>query len=130
VPVQQLLDAQTAVQDIRIGPDAKEYIVSLVEATRHHEDIYLGASPRGSLALYNAARAWAALKGREFVIPDDIKALAEPTLAHRAIVTPAARMSGIDSRQAIATLLRTVPVPGAQPEPVGGATGWRSRREG
>ena len=129
VPVQQLLDAQTAVQDIHIGPDAKEYIVSLVEATRHHEDIYLGASPRGSLALYNAARAWAALQGREFVIPDDIKALAEPTLAHRAIISPAARMNGIDSRQVIGTLLRSVPVPGAQPEPVGG-TGWRSRREG
>ncbi len=129
VPVQQLLDAQAAVQEIRVGQDAKEYIVSLVEATRHHEDIYLGASPRGSLALFNAARAWAALQGRAYVIPDDVKALAEPTLAHRAIVTPAARMNGIDSRQAIGALLRSVPVPGALPEPAE-PTGWRSRRGG
>ena len=98
VPVERLLEAQEAVQEIHVGDDAKEYIVTLVEATRQHDDIYLGASPRGSLALYHAARAWAALQGRDFVLPDDVKALAEPTLAHRVIVSPAARMNGVDSR--------------------------------
>lgn len=129
VPVQGLVEAQRAVHDVHIGQDAREYIVSLVEATRRHEDIYLGASPRGSLALFNASRAWAALQGRSYVIPDDIKALAEPTLAHRAIVSPAARMNGIDGRRAIAALLRTVPVPGAHPE-VTGDGGRRGRRGG
>lgn len=129
VPVERLLEAQEAVQEIHVGDDAKEYIVTLVEATRHHDDIYLGASPRGSLALYHASRAWAALQGRDFVLPDDVKALAEPTLAHRVIVSPAARMSGVDSRLAVTTLLRSIPVPGAQPER-GRVAGWTSRRGG
>lgn len=129
VPVERLLEAQEAVQEIHVGDDAKEYIVTLVEATRHHDDVYLGASPRGSLALYHASRAWAALQGRDFVLPDDVKALAEPTLAHRVIVSPAARMNGVDSRLAVTTLLRSIPVPGAQPERARVA-GWASRRGG
>ena len=93
----------------------REYIVSLVEATRKHDDVFLGASPRGSLAMYNAVRAWAGIRGRDFVTPDDVKHLAEPTLAHRIIVTPAARMRGVDSRQVVRDLLGTIPVPGSNP---------------
>jgi MoxR-like ATPase len=111
---EQLLAAQEAVKRIHVGPDVSEYIVGLVEATRRHDDVALGASPRGSLALRNASRAWAALNGREYVLPDDIKALAETTLAHRLIVNPAARMNGAESRLLIADLLRAIPVPGAQ----------------
>jgi MoxR-like ATPase len=133
VAVEELLAAQDEVKQVYVDGLLKEYIVDLVEATRRHDDIYLGASPRGSLALYNASRAWAALQGRDFVSPDDIKDLAEPALAHRVIVSPSARMKGIDSRSVVRELLGVVPVPGsrrpaaatAQAEPAGG---WRARR--
>jgi len=116
VRVEELLLAQAAIKEIHVAAAVAEYVVSLVEATRHHADVYLGASPRGSLALYNAARAWAALAGRDYVIPDDVKALAEPTLAHRVIVTPSARMRHVDGRAVIGSLLGAVPVPGAAPD--------------
>ncbi|HET7035728.1 MAG TPA: AAA family ATPase, partial [Thermomicrobiaceae bacterium] len=70
---------------------------------------------RGSLALYNTARAWAAMSGRDYVIPDDIKALAEPTLAHRVIVSPAARMKNVDGRMVIQEVLSVTSVPGSRP---------------
>ena len=114
--VEQLVAAQDAVRRVHVAPAIAEYIVNLVEATRAHEDIYLGASPRGSLALYNTSRAWAAISGREYVIPDDVKALAEPTLAHRLIVSPSARMRGIDGRTIMGEVLRRLAVPGAQPQ--------------
>src|SRR5690606_14776694 len=106
------------VKRVFVDDSLKEYIVSIVEATRVHDDIYLGAGPRGSLALYNTARAWAALAGRDYVIPDDIKELAEPTLAHRVIVSPAARMKNVDGRMVIRDILTTIPVPGARPTTV------------
>ena len=115
VRVEELLIAQAAIKEVHVAPAVAEYVVSLVEATRNHADVYLGASPRGSLALYNAARAWAALAGRDYVIPDDVKALAEPTLAHRIIVTPSARMRHVDGRAVVGSLLGAVPVPGAAP---------------
>jgi MoxR-like ATPase len=115
IAVEDLVAGQEAVKSVHVSMPIREYIVALVEATRRHDDIFLGASPRGSLALFNASRAWAAVEGREYVIPDDVKALAETTLAHRVIVNPAARMRGIESRSLIGDLLRSVPVPGAQP---------------
>jgi MoxR-like ATPase len=75
------------------------------------------------LALYNSSRARAAIQGRPYVIPDDIKALAEPTLAHRIIVTPSARIKNVDSRTVIFEILRALPVPGARPTAAGGR-GW------
>jgi MoxR-like ATPase len=92
----------------------KNYIVDIVTTTRDHPDIYLGASPRGSLALFAAARAWAAIEGRDFVIPDDIKLLAEPTLAHRLIISPSARIKNVTARQVIEDALRHTAVPGAR----------------
>ena len=118
VDVQHLAAAQEGVKDVRVDPQVAEYVVAIVEASRNHTEIQLGASPRGSLALYNAARAWAALQGRTFVIPDDVKALAVATLAHRLIVSPSARVRNIDSRALIYDILRTVPAPGARPAPV------------
>ena len=115
VAFDDLIAAQRAVREVHVAESISEYIVSLTEATRHHEAVYLGASPRGSLALYNTSRAWAAIKGRDYVIPDDVKALAEATLAHRVIVNPAARVQQVDSRSVIAEILSRVPVPGAQP---------------
>lgn len=117
VRLEDLRAAQTAIREVHVAPAVADYIVSIVEATRHHDDVYLGASPRGSLALYQAARAWAAMAGRDFVIPDDVKVLAEPTLAHRIITAPAARMRNVDGRIVVADILQRVPVPGAQPSP-------------
>lgn len=131
VPADVLVQAQTEIRSVHVDPLIQEYIVDLVLATRQHDDIYLGASPRGSLALYTASRAWAALQGRDFVTPDDIKDLAEPTLAHRVIVSPAARMKGIDSRDIVQDILAAVPVPGARvsaTQPQSASGGWRARR--
>jgi len=114
VPVADLLVAQEQVKHIYVDPLMKEYIVSLVNATRTYPDVYLGASPRGSLALYKTSQALAALQGRDFVIPDDIKALAEAALAHRIIVSPSARIKNVDTRAVVQEILSTVPVPGTR----------------
>lgn len=127
-----LLEAQTAIKDVYVDERLKEYIVDLVEASRQHEQVYLGASPRGSIALYETSRAWAAMQGRDYVTPDDIKDLAEPTLAHRIIVSPSARMRNIDARGIVREILSMVAVPGGQQAPVPAETGgrWRARRSG
>ncbi len=111
---QELLDAQRAVKEVYVDALVKEYILALVDATRKHPDIYLGASPRGSLALYKTAQARAAIVGRDYVIPDDIKALADPALAHRLIVSPAARLKNIDPRAVVDELIHSVAVPGSR----------------
>ncbi|MGI8856643.1 MAG: AAA family ATPase [Thermomicrobiales bacterium] len=116
VDVDELIEAQRFILDnVRVDPLILEYMVSLTEATRRHDEIYLGASPRGALGLLSSARAWAALAGRDYVLPDDVKALAEPVLAHRLIVSPAARMRNIDGRGIVRELLQRVAVPGATP---------------
>lgn len=130
VRVEDLTHAQAAIKEVHVAMPVREYIVALVEATRKHDDVYLGASPRGSLALYNASRAWAALHGRDFVMPDDVKKLAEPTLAHRLIVNPAARIKNVDSRLIISDILAMAPVPGAQPTAAAARGGWGSRSSG
>ena len=114
VDAQELLEAQEKVKEVYVDPLVKEYIVDLVNATRKHPDIYLGASPRGSLALYKAGRARAAILGRDYVIPDDIKALAVAALAHRLIVSPSARIKEIDAKTVVREILESVPVPGAR----------------
>jgi MoxR-like ATPase len=114
ISAEELISAQRAVQDIYLDGSVKSYIVSLVEATRKHPDVYLGASPRGSLALFKTTQARAALQGREYVIPDDVKDLAEAALAHRVIVNPAARLKNMDARVIVAEISNSVPVPGAR----------------
>ena len=114
VGVDQLLSAQKGIRDVYIDNKIKEYIVSLVSATRKHPDIYLGASPRGSLALYRTGQARAAVSGRDYVIPDDVKALAIPTLSHRMIISPAARLKNVVTSQVIQEVLDTVPAPGSR----------------
>jgi MoxR-like ATPase len=113
--VDELLNVQKLVRNVAVGEEVKRYIVEIVTATRHHPDIYLGASPRGALALYRTAQARAAIAGRDHVIPDDVKALAEATLAHRIIVGPAARLREVTSRAIVQNLLASLPVPGASP---------------
>jgi MoxR-like ATPase len=113
VSVQELTAAQQAVREVYVADEVKRYIIDLVTATRQHPDVYLGSSPRGSLALFRTAQARAAMAGREYVIPDDVKALAEVTLAHRVIVGPAARIKDISSRTIVHDVLASTPVPGA-----------------
>src|SRR5689334_3047809 len=113
VSVQELLAAQQAVREVYVAEEVKRYNIDLVTATRQHPDVYLGSSPRGSLALFRTSQARAAMAGRDYVIPDDVKALAEVTLAHRVIVGPAARIKDISSRTVIQDVMAATPVPGA-----------------
>jgi MoxR-like ATPase len=110
----ELVAAQHAVTEVYVDELIKEYIVTLVGATRKHPDIYLGVSPRGSLALYKTSRANAAVQGRDYVIPDDVKRMAEPTLAHRLIVSPSARIKNVDPRAVLGEILDSTPVPGTR----------------
>ena len=108
--VSDLLAMQLGVREIYVDPAVSDYIVRLVGATRAHPDVYLGASPRGSLALYRASQAWAALNGRDYVIPDDVKSLAESALAHRLIIKTAATIRDVDPRNIVRSLLESIPV--------------------
>jgi MoxR-like ATPase len=110
----EILALQGAVKDIYVDPLVKKYVASLVEATRQHEAVFLGASPRGSLALYRASQGRALLEGRDYVLPDDAKALAYPALGHRVIVSPAARLKGVTAEEVVAQCLEGVPVPGVR----------------
>jgi MoxR-like ATPase len=112
--VDEVQELQQAVRGIYIDPLVKQYIVSLVGATREHESAYLGASPRGSLALMRGTQAYAMLEGRDFVQPDDVKLLAYSTLGHRVIVSPSARVRGIDSAQIVDEVIERVAVPGVR----------------
>lgn len=114
VGVDELLEAQKAIRETFVDGQIKEYIVAIVTATRKHPDIYLGASPRGSLALYRTSQARAIIHGRDYVIPDDIKSLAIPTLAHRMIISPAARLKNVVTAQVVEEILDSVPVPGSR----------------
>ncbi|GAB4483685.1 MAG: MoxR family ATPase [Anaerolineales bacterium] len=109
---EEVLSAAAAVREQYISPALERYIVEIVQRTRQNPDIYLGASPRGSLALYRAAQARAALQGRQHALPDDVKALAAPVLAHRIIVSPAARLRDVSPEKLIQEVLLSVPVPG------------------
>ncbi len=113
VPVNDLLAAQAAVRNVFLNQDIKQYIVNLVTTSRQHPDVYLGASPRGALALYRVSQARAAVIGRDYVIPDDVKALAEAVLAHRIIVGPNARIKDISASAIVQNILNMVPIPGA-----------------
>jgi MoxR-like ATPase len=117
VPVGALLAAQQALKDVYLDALVKKYIVDMMQQTRHHPDIYLGASPRGSLALYRTGQAWAAMQGRDYVLPDDIKHLAIPTLAHRLIVSPAARLKDVTGETVMREILDSLAVPGADVRP-------------
>ena len=110
---QDIVALQEAAKGIYVDGVVREYIVHLVEATRSHRDVSLGASPRASLGLFRAGRALALVEDRDFVLPDDIKALAPAVTAHRIILSPSARMRGLSALDVVAELLEEVPVPGA-----------------
>jgi len=110
----EVLQLQAAVKEIYVDPLIKNYIVSLSNATREHESAYLGASPRGSLALFRTSQAKALLEGRDFVTPDDVKDLALVTLGHRVIMSPGAKVKGATVADVISACLNRVSVPGAR----------------
>ncbi len=107
----QLLELQQAMRRVRVESGIENYIVEIVRATRAHNSIELGVSPRGTLALYRASQAFASLKGRSFVLPDDVKQMARPILAHRLIATNQSRMHGRAMEQIIDEVLRSIAVP-------------------
>ncbi|MDA0264075.1 MAG: MoxR family ATPase [Chloroflexi bacterium] len=110
---EDVLGLQNAAKNVYVDGAVREYIVGLIEATRMHEDVTLGASPRASLGMFRAVRAKALLEDRDYVIPDDVKDLAHAVLAHRMILAPSARMRGLHTGQVIEGLLESVAVPGA-----------------
>ena len=114
----EIIELQEAVKKVYVDDLIRRYIVTITEATRDHPDVALGSSPRGSLGQFRAAQALALIRGRDFVLPDDVKELAVSMLSHRIIVSAAARMRGIHGREIISTLVGQIPVPGAE------ARGW------
>jgi len=115
VTLEEIIKVQGEIKSVFVSDAVKRYIVDLTNQTRVHPEVYLGASPRGSLALYRTSQARSAMMGRDYVLPDDIKALAIPTLAHRVILGPGARLRDISPIQIVEEILDTVPVPGGDP---------------
>jgi MoxR-like ATPase len=111
VSMEEVIQAQEAIKSVYVSPAVKRYVVDLMNETRQHVDVYLGASPRGSLALYRTGQARAAIQGRDFVLPDDVKGLALPALAHRVIVGPKARLRDQSSESILKEILTELPVP-------------------
>ncbi|MCR4404450.1 MAG: MoxR family ATPase [Candidatus Acetothermia bacterium] len=107
----EIIEMQAALEGVYLDPDIEDYIVSLVEATRQDPQVYVGASPRGSLALMKLSRARAALDGRDYVLPDDVKAVAKPALVHRLILKPELWMRELAAEEVVERALATVPVP-------------------
>ncbi len=124
--VDELRELQTAVREIFVDPSVADYIVRLVGATRVHPDVYLGASPRGSIALYRAGQALAGLLGRDYVIPDDVKALAEPALAHRLIIKTSSTIHDVTASSVIREIVATTPVEAVKAAPASGPRDLRA----
>ena len=114
--VKDVLAMSEAAREVHVAPSLQGYLVDLAETTRRHPALALGMSPRATLALQRASRARAAAAGRSFVVPDDIKALAEPVLSHRLALTPEAAMQGVAAGEVVADVLRHVPVPSGRAE--------------
>jgi len=106
----RLLDLQRMVWEVHVDDPLRDYVVRLIDATRGHSDLALGASPRGSLALFKTAQALAALRGRDFVLPDDVKDLALSTLVHRLIVRPESALRGYTAERILGDILRQTPL--------------------
>ena len=107
----QVLELQKQVQEVKVERSVAQYIVGLVEASRRHSALAVGASPRGSISLFRSSRARAYLEGRDYVLPDDVKVMAVATLAHRLSLNVKSRYAGVTSVQVVEELLRQTPVP-------------------
>lgn len=112
VSLEHVRNAQEKIRSVEVAPSVKRYIVEIVRKTRSHSDAYLGASPRGSLGLYRASQARAAILGRDYVLPDDIQVLAGPVLGHRMILAPGAHLQDLDERKVLDEIIDRITVPG------------------
>ncbi len=112
VKVKEIIGAIKAVREVYVSPAIKRYIVDLTGRTRQSDDVYLGASPRGSLALFRTGQARAAMQGRDHVLPDDIQEMAVPVLGHRIIVGPAARLREVSADRIVREIVENLPSPG------------------
>ncbi|PWH15505.1 MAG: AAA family ATPase [Anaerolineae bacterium] len=115
ISAEQLLEIQETIKQVYLSPAVRRYIVTLIRYTRNQTEVYLGSSPRGSLALARAAQAKAAMEGRDYVLPDDIKELAGEVLSHRLILAPASKLRDYSERDVILEALNNVAVPGGDP---------------
>lgn len=111
VDPETIVEMQRQVRAIKVEESVREYVVKVARATREHDEVDLGASPRGTMALYHTSQAWAALRGREFVLPDDVKFLAPHVLTHRIHISPQTRLRGRRPEEVVAEIVNTVPVP-------------------
>ena len=119
VPAEELLDIQLACRQVHVAADVEDYIIRIIHATRQHASLELGASPRAMLALYNASQALAAVRGRAFVTPDDIKYLVTPVLVHRVIPRSESRLRGQKVEQSLKEIIDSVFVPVEDEPPAG-----------
>jgi MoxR-like ATPase len=108
---EDVLELQRQVRDIHVSTDVRNYILQVARTTREHEAVDLGVSPRGTMALFKASQALAALRGRDYVIPSDVQHLCPPILAHRIHISPRIRLRGRTPAQVVAEITDTVPVP-------------------
>jgi MoxR-like ATPase len=109
--VEELLQLQKSAQSVYVDERVKRYIVDIVQRSRSHASVYLGVSPRGSIALMKAAQAYAFMHERDFVIPDDVQLLAPYVLSHRIILKPDAKFDGMSAEQIVAEIVARTPVP-------------------
>jgi MoxR-like ATPase len=111
VDAEDLLACQQAIKDIRVDDKVRQYLMQIVHDTRDHEELSLGASPRASIALFRSSQALAALRGRKFVTPDDIKRVAGPILNHRVILKPESRLRKVTAAHVIEEVVSEIAVP-------------------
>jgi MoxR-like ATPase len=111
VDVETITTLQKEAQDIHVSDDVRRYILQVVRTTRDHPSVQLGVSPRGSLALFKASQALAALKGRDFVVPSDVQTLCQPILSHRVHISSQVRLRGRTPAQVVSEIIESVPVP-------------------
>jgi len=111
VDMDTILEMQRGVRRVKVEQSVREYVVNVARSTREYEEVDLGVSPRGTMALYHTSQAWAALRGRDYVIPDDVKFLAPHGLTHRILISPQTRLRGRRPDEVVAEIVDTVPVP-------------------
>ena len=108
---EEIIELQNQRREIRVEDSLRDYIVRVARATRKHADIELGASPRATLALYQAAQAWAAIHERDYVLPDDVKGMAPHVLTHRMMIAPQAQLRGRKPEELVSSIVESVAVP-------------------
>ncbi len=111
VSAKEIIACQHAVRTIHIDDKVRQYIMEIIHATRQHEDLTLGASPRGSIALFRGSQAMAALRGRDYVLPDDVKFIVAPIIAHRLILSPESRLRKVTAEQVVEDVVSEIAVP-------------------